>query len=276
MTTRGPRRALAILAIAAILAGACSPNENTSQAPSASASGSPVAVASPSAAPSCPCESESPSPEPSPSPSAAPSPTPAPTPAPTPRPTPKPTPAPTPKPTPAPSGFNPAAVSVRLSKIADVPGRPIAITNAGDGSNRLFIAEQGGKVYVFKGGNVLGTRLLRISDQASWAGAQGLLGIAFHPSFPNDPRVFVYYTDNGGNIVVSSFDVAPGADTVKAGSESVVIEIDHSLHGNHNGGTVMFGPDGYLYLATGDGGGGGDPGGNGQDQKPVPRQTPRP
>ena len=152
-------------------------------------------------------------------------------------------------------------MSVTLSKIASVPGRPLAIANAGDGSGRLFVAEQGGRVYVIKGGTVSPTPFLDISGQVSGGGEQGLLGLAFHPNFPSDPRVFVDYTstNNVGDTIVSSFRVDPGApDVVMPGSESNVIGITQP-YANHNGGAIAFGPDGDLYIALGDGGSGGDP-----------------
>jgi glucose/arabinose dehydrogenase len=154
---------------------------------------------------------------------------------------------------------------VTLQSIVKIAGRAVTIANAGDGSNRLFVAEQGGRVFVMRDGKVLGTPMLDIRDQTSDGGEEGLLGLAFHPDFPTDGRVFVYYTNNDRDIVISSFDVTGGADSVVRGSEQVILTIDHGTYGNHNGGGLLFGPDGYLYAATGDGGGGGDPFGSGQD-----------
>jgi glucose/arabinose dehydrogenase len=148
---------------------------------------------------------------------------------------------------------------VGFTKIADVPGKPLAIANAGDGSGRLFVAEQGGAVYILKNGSVTATPFLDISGQVSGGGEQGLLGLAFHPAFPADNRVFVDYTDGAGDTVVSSFRVDPGApNVVIPGSEAIVLTVDQP-YANHNGGAIEFGPDGYLYVALGDGGSGGDP-----------------
>ena len=178
--------------------------------------------------------------------------------APTATPTPRPTPAPTP------SGFDPNHVTVKFSTVATVPGRPLAIANAGDGSGRLFVAEQGGAVYIVVGGTVTSTPFLDISGQVSNGGEQGLLGLAFHPGFPADNRVFVDYTNRAGDTVVSSFQVDAGSpDVVVAGSEVVVLTVEQP-YANHNGGGIAFGPDGYLYVALGDGGSGGDPHNNGQ------------
>jgi glucose/arabinose dehydrogenase len=170
--------------------------------------------------------------------------------------------APTPSPTAA--GFDPAGVSVRFTTIAALPGRPLDISHAGDGSKRLFVAEQGGLVYVIEGGDVQGTPFLDIRDQVSGGGEQGLLGIAFHPDFPDDPRLFVHYTDKAGDTVVSSFAVDPGSpDAADPDSETVILTVDQP-YSNHNGGGLEFGPEGYLYIALGDGGSGGDPLDSGQ------------
>lgn len=178
-----------------------------------------------------------------------------------------PTPGPTPTTSPAPTSaaWNPAAVSVNFSTVATVPGRPLAIANAADGSGRLFVAEQGGAIYIVSGGSVSASPFLYISSQVSGGGEQGLLGLAFHPDYPTDGRVFVDYTDLAGDTVVSSFQVDPGTpDVVVPGSEVVVLTVDQP-YANHNGGAINFGPDGYLYVALGDGGSGGDPGNRAQD-----------
>jgi glucose/arabinose dehydrogenase len=167
-------------------------------------------------------------------------------------------------PAPTPAGWDPNHVSVQFRSVATVPGRPLAIANAGDGSGRLFVAEQGGRVYILTDGAVNSTPFLDVSAQVSGGGEQGLLGIAFHPDFPADNRVFVDYTNAAGDTVVSSFEVDPGSpDAVVHGSEAVVLTVDQPF-ANHNGGAIGFGPDGYLYIALGDGGSGGDPHNNGQ------------
>ena len=156
------------------------------------------------------------------------------------------------------AGWDPNKIWVRFTTVATVPGRPLAVTNAGDGSGRLFVAEQGGEVYIVKSGSVTSTPFLDISGQVSGGSEQGLLGLAFHPDFPSDNRVFVNYTNGAGNTVVSSFEVDPGSpDVIVPGSEAVVIEVDQP-YANHNGGAINFGPDGYLYVALGDGGSAGE------------------
>ena len=94
-------------------------------------------------------------------------------------------------------------------------------------------------------------------------GERGLLGLALHPDYPNDPRLFVDYTDLEGDTVISSFALSLDADSADPESERVLMRIDQPF-ANHNGGAVVFGPDGMLYIAMGDGGSAGDPQGNGQ------------
>jgi len=149
-------------------------------------------------------------------------------------------------------------VAVGFSLVTTVPGSPLAVTNAGDGTGRLFVAEQGGAVYIVSGGTVNPTPFLNIAGQVSHGGEQGLLGLAFHPDFPTDNRVFVDYTNGAGDTVVSSFRVDPASPNAALPAETPIITIDQP-YANHNGGAIQFGPDGYLYVALGDGGSGGDP-----------------
>jgi glucose/arabinose dehydrogenase len=167
-------------------------------------------------------------------------------------------------PTASPTPFDPAAASFALELVAEIPGRPLAVVNAGDGTGRLFVAEQGGRVLVVQGGSVSERPFLDVTSRTAAGGERGLLGLAFHPRYPDDPRVFVNYTDLEGDTVVSSFTVDPDDPaSVDRASEVVVLQIDQPF-ANHNGGAIVFGPDGMLYVATGDGGSGGDPHDNGQ------------
>ena len=160
--------------------------------------------------------------------------------------------------------FDPAAIRVDLEVVADIDGQPVAIAAPADGSGRLFVVDQGGRIWLLRDGQLSGTPFLDIADQVTAGGEQGLLGLAFHPSFPDDPRFFVYYTDRDGRQIVSQWRVpSAAADEADRDSEEVLLRMD-DFAGNHNGGAVVFGPDGNLYVSTGDGGGGGDPRGNGQ------------
>jgi glucose/arabinose dehydrogenase len=140
---------------------------------------------------------------------------------------------------------------------------PLLVTHAGDGSGRLFVVEQAGRVRVLRNGRVEGEPFLDIASLVTAGGEQGLLGLAFHPRFESNGRFFVNYTDGNGDTVVAEYRTARGADRADPGSARVLLRIDQP-YSNHNGGDLVFGPDGYLYIGMGDGGSGGDPHGNGQ------------
>ena len=170
----------------------------------------------------------------------------------------------------SPSGrFDPARVKVDLEPFIDCLEAPLGIVNAGDGSNRLFIVEQGGHVRLVRDARTSATPFLDVSAEITSGGERGLLGLAFHPRFPGDPRVFVDYTDANGNTQVSSFTVDPAnPDRVDPGSEAHIISVEQPF-ANHNGGALVFDPAGFLLIALGDGGSGGDPHGNGQSPQTL-------
>jgi glucose/arabinose dehydrogenase len=122
----------------------------------------------------------------------------------------------------------------------------------------MYVVEQVGRVRLIRDGAVVDEPVLDIAGIVSAGGESGLLGLAFHPD-PGDERFFVYYTALDGDQVVSSFQLDPGVpDRALRDSERILMKMDDQF-GNHNGGAMVFGPDGYLYIGTGDGGGGGDP-----------------
>jgi glucose/arabinose dehydrogenase len=160
--------------------------------------------------------------------------------------------------------FDPAGLTVDLETVADGLTTPLSVTSAGDGSGRLFVAQQGGQIRIVRDGALVETPFLDISKRITSGGERGLLGLAFHPGYPSDPRFVVNYTDADGDTQVSSFRVDPAQpDRADATSEVKLLHIDQPF-ANHNGGAVLFGADGLLYISTGDGGSGGDPQGNGQ------------
>jgi glucose/arabinose dehydrogenase len=176
-------------------------------------------------------------------------------------------PAPTPSATPValpPGSFDPAGLKIRLDPVVDGLNSPLAVVNAGDGSDRLFVVEQPGRIRIVRDGVVVDPPFLDIRQRIASGGERGLLGLAFAPAYPTDPRIFVDYTDLDGDTVVSSF-IVPAATPGQAdpASERILLRIDQP-YPNHNGGGLAFGPDGDLYIAAGDGGSGGDPQGNGQ------------
>ena len=141
---------------------------------------------------------------------------------------------------------------------------PVHITNAGDGNGRLFVVEQGGRIRIIQNGAVLPTPFLDISDRVLFSGEQGLLSVAFPPGF-QDSHFYVYYTNRDGNNVVARLQVTTDPNVATADPADIVLTLNHPTYSNHNGGQLAFGPDGYLYIGTGDGGGGGDPQGNAQN-----------
>lgn len=149
---------------------------------------------------------------------------------------------------------------------------PVDIQHAGDGTNRLFVVEQEGRILVFENDAGVGNTeiFLDISNQVLFGGEQGLLGLAFHPNFEQNGYFYVDYTaDNPRRTVISRFTADPSnPNTVDPESELIILEVDQP-YGNHNGGQISFGPDGYLYIAFGDGGSGGDPQGNGQNLSTI-------
>ncbi|HEX7225621.1 MAG TPA: PQQ-dependent sugar dehydrogenase [Candidatus Limnocylindria bacterium] len=162
---------------------------------------------------------------------------------------------------------------VRLATVTSGLSSPIGVVNAGDGTDRLFVVEQRGTVRVVQGSslqNGLFLDLRGISGGLATGGERGLLGLAFHPSFESNRKLFVYYTRGGGggnfgDIVIAELTANAARTSVSASSLDPIMTIEHSSQSNHNGGQLLFGPDGYLYVFTGDGGGGGDPDENGQD-----------
>ncbi len=138
------------------------------------------------------------------------------------------------------------------------------IQNAGDGSGRLFIVEQAGRIRIFQDGSLLPTPFLDIiAEVGSGGNEQGLLGLAFHPNYKENGLFFVNYTDKNGNTVLARFHVSNDPNAADPASEKHILELDQPF-ANHNGGVLAFGPDGYLYAGLGDGGSQGDPFGNAQ------------
>jgi glucose/arabinose dehydrogenase len=136
---------------------------------------------------------------------------------------------------------------------------PVFITNAGDGTNRLFIVQQGGIIRVLQPGWTTPTDFLNITSRVLSGGERGLLGLAFHPQYSTNRRFFVYYTRQpDGAIQIAEYQASASNPNVADTTERIIITIPRP-RSNHNGGTVAFGPDGYLYAGPGDSGGGNDP-----------------
>jgi glucose/arabinose dehydrogenase len=144
--------------------------------------------------------------------------------------------------------------------------QPVQITHAGDGSGRIFIVEQGGRIRLLINRQLLAVPFLDISGRVRTLGnEEGLLSLAFPPDYTTKGHFYVYYTNLNGDNVISRFRLSAVPDIADPNSEQVVLTLLHPVNDNHNGGQLAFGPDGFLYVGTGDGGGAGDPDGNAQN-----------
>lgn len=150
--------------------------------------------------------------------------------------------------------------------------RPVDFQHAGDGSDRVFVVEQRGVISVFENNSEVAAKavFLDIEAQVEDEGnEEGLLGLAFHPDYETNGYFYVNYTaSNPDRTVISRFQVSSDENKASGGSELVLLEFNQP-YSNHNGGQLSFGPDGYLYIAVGDGGSGGDPQGHGQNLKTL-------
>lgn len=169
---------------------------------------------------------------------------------------------------PSPQTFRPRSVTLDLEPVAEGLDAPLGVTHAGDGSGRLFVVEQTGAIRILADGRVLDEPFLDVGESIVAGGEQGLLGLAFHPGYRRNGRSFINYTDVNGDTVVAEVQTSNDPDVADAGSVTPLLQIDQPF-ANHNGGQLAFGPDGYLYIATGDGGSAGDPEGNGQNTEAL-------
>ncbi len=155
-----------------------------------------------------------------------------------------------------------AGTQLKLTPIAQNLEDPVFVTSP-PGDPRLFIVERTGAIQIFKNGALLANPYLTIAVNST-GDEQGLLGLAFHPRFTQNGRFFVHYVvPNSNAIRIAEYTATPTSDTA-SGSERLILQVPHP-YDNHNGGTVAFGPDGYLYVSIGDGGGANDSAGAGQD-----------
>lgn len=171
----------------------------------------------------------------------------------------------------APVVAQPDPAAVQLTEVASGFTRPLYITNAGDGSNRLFVLEQNGLIKIIDAsGAVLPTPFLDVSgllSQDVFSGRyteRGLLGIDFHPDYATNGIFFIHYTDASGGTVIARYTVSDDPNVADPNSAQIILTHPQPFS-NHNGGQLEFGPDGYLYIGLGDGGSAGDPENNGQD-----------
>ena len=154
----------------------------------------------------------------------------------------------------------PLAASVAVTGLTE----PVFAT-APDGDARLFIVERAGRIVVTQGGAPSATPFLDLSARVNAAGEGGLLSMAFDPRYALNGFFYVYFTEASGDIAIERFRVSTTDPDVADPAPLRILTIPHRTFSNHKGGLVRFGPDGFLYLGTGDGGGGGDPSGNAQN-----------
>lgn len=158
-----------------------------------------------------------------------------------------------------------AEVRIQLVPVLSGLTNPLYLTSARDGSNRLFIVEQPGRIKVLQPGATSPTVFLDITDKVLSGGERGLLGLAFHPQFSTNGRFFVNYTRRpDGATVIAEYRVSASNPDLADGQEKVILIIPQPFP-NHNGGMVEFGPDGFLYIGMGDGGSANDPGNRAQN-----------
>lgn len=149
--------------------------------------------------------------------------------------------------------------NIRLEKMASGIPNPLFLTHAGDGSKNLYVVSQNGVITILQEKKILEKPFLNIKKKVRAGGEMGLLGLAFHPEFKKNKRFFVNYTSSRGGLhtVISEFHAASDA-MADAQTEKIILKIAQP-YPNHNGGDIVFGPDGYLYIGMGDGGAANDP-----------------
>ena len=142
---------------------------------------------------------------------------------------------------------------------------PVGLVQAPNSNTRWYVIELAGAIQTFDTTENIKSTLINIASKVKAGGEQGLLGLAFHPSFPTQPYAYLYYTRSGdGTSVISRFTSSDGGLTLNPESEQIILTVPQP-YTNHNGGQISFGSDGYLYIGLGDGGSANDPHGNGQN-----------
>lgn len=160
-----------------------------------------------------------------------------------------------------------AQSDIELKEYANGFITPVDIANAGD--ERLFVVEQRGLIKIVQpNGSVLERPFLNIQNRIAFGGEKGLLGIAFHPEYENNGLLYVNYSNPSGDTHIASFKVSDDPNLVNSATEQILLTINQPF-GNHNGGCLKFGPDGFLYIGLGDGGSARDPQNNSQNNNSL-------
>ena len=168
----------------------------------------------------------------------------------------------------------PSPVSLGLQLFVSGFSSPLGLEQPNDGTNRLFVAEQGGRIRIIQNGGILAPPFLDISSKVITGGEMGLLGVTFHPSFQQNGKFYVNYVRSvSGQIqsVIAEYTASPAnANAVDPASERILLTVDQvGNFNNHKAGQLAFGPDGFLYFGLGDGGSAGDPFGHGQSTQTL-------
>jgi glucose/arabinose dehydrogenase len=165
------------------------------------------------------------------------------------------------------SSFIMNAQSITLEEFATGFTAPVEIVNAND--SRMFVVQQNGIIKIVQpNGTVNSTNFLNIGSKITYGGERGLLGLAFHPQYSTNGYFFVYYNDLDGDITVARYTVSSNPDVADATTEKIILNQAKPFD-NHNGGSIHFAPDGYLWVVTGDGGSSGDPNNNAQNKNSL-------
>lgn len=157
-------------------------------------------------------------------------------------------------------------VDLALQPIASGLSSPVHLASPPN-DDRLFVVEQPGGIRIIQNGALVSTPFLDIDAKVLSGGEQGLLSVAFHPSYSTNRHFYVYYTDNTGDLQIERYTASQTSPNIADPmSARPILNVPHPGNSNHNGGQLAFGPDGFLYIGTGDGGSGGDPPNNAQNR----------
>ena len=157
-----------------------------------------------------------------------------------------------------------AQIDLRFNQVADTPNSVLDIAHANDGTNRVFMLQRIGRIRIARNDQTDDGIFLDFMDRVGTAGERGALSLTFPPGYGPKTYFYVYYINTQGNSVLSRFHISADPDVAMADSEEILFQ-QFQPFSNHNGGRIRFGPDGYLYLSLGDGGGSNDPEDNAQD-----------
>ena len=166
-----------------------------------------------------------------------------------------------------PDPVGPDSIPLGFQTVATGLTSPLYVTSP-PGDPRLFVVEQNGRVRIVANGTLVAPPFLDLRSRVSFGGERGLLSIAFHPQYATNGFFFVNFTDTRGDTRVERFHVSSNPDVADAATSTLILTVAQPF-ANHNGGLVLFGPDGMLYIGMGDGGSGGDPMGNGQNRNAL-------